>query len=289
MTDPLEGLRLPAAPADPDPVFAADLRARLARALLPPGGTMPTLSPYLRVADARRAVDWYARVFDGRPRGEPYVMPDGSIGHAEVAIGDAVLMLAEGTAPRPGEHAHTVYVEVTDADATLDRAVAEGAALERPAATQEYGRNGVVVDPFGHRWLVMTPVAAGGAAGTGERDGAGTPAARHGDVGYVSVGVPDEGRARAFYGAVLGWRFSPGDMPGGWEVEDRTPGVGMWGGQDPPEVQLCFRVDDVAAAVRAVRAAGGEAGDAEDRAYGLLADCRDDQGIRFQLWQPPSG
>lgn len=54
-------------------------------------------------------------------------------------------------------------------------------------------------------------------------------------------------------------------------------------------MQLCFRVDDVAAAVRAVRAAGGEAGEVEDRPCGLLADCRDDQGVRFQLWQPPSG
>src|SRR2546423_513949 len=82
------------------------LRERLRRALETAGGTMtevteqttneaelawpPTLTPYITVRDARRALDWYAEVFGATRRGEVYVMPDGSIGHAELGIGDAV-------------------------------------------------------------------------------------------------------------------------------------------------------------------------------------------------------
>jgi len=51
-------------------------------------------------------------------------------------------------------------------------------------------------------------------------------------------------------------------------------------------VQLSYRVDDIAAAVERVRAAGGRAGEPERKPYGLLADCVDDQGATFHLWQP---
>ncbi len=53
-----------------------------------------------------------------------------------------------------------------------------------------------------------------------------------------------------------------------------------------PEVQLSFRVDDIAAAVERVQAAGGQADEPERRAFGLLAGCVDDQGTTFRLWQP---
>ena len=105
MTDPFDALREPVRPADPDPGFAAELRERLRRAVLN-GGEMTTteapasaqlhsLTPYLAVSDARRALDFYVEVFGATRRGDPIVMSDGRIGHAELAIGDSVLMLAE--------------------------------------------------------------------------------------------------------------------------------------------------------------------------------------------------
>ena len=57
----------------------------------------PTLTPYIVVSDARRAMDWYVEVFGAQRRGEPHVNADGTIGHAEVSIGDAVLMFSEAS------------------------------------------------------------------------------------------------------------------------------------------------------------------------------------------------
>ena len=291
MSDPFDSLRAPIVPVNPDPGFAADLRARLWAALPDQRGTAVTttstgpdtetrthsLTPYLGVRDGRRAIDWYVEVFDGHERGEPILMEDGSIGHAEVAIGDSVLMLAEGLAAPQGPASHSVVVEVADVDTTVDRAVAAGAELTRPPADNPYGRNAAITDPFGHRWLVSAvPSVAEATAGEG----------RHGDIGYVSLFVGDDERAKAFYGAVLGWTFTPGGSPRGWQVEQARPGAGLAGGAATPEVQLCYQVADIDAAVRRVREAGGDAADAEAKPYGRMADCTDDQGVRFQVWQP---
>jgi len=244
----------------------------------------PTLTPYITVGDARRALDWYTTVFGARRRGEPYVMPDGSIGHAELAIGDAVLMLSEDSdqvpvrSPRtdPGPDrtfSHSLHVQVDDVDRTVDEARRRGAEVEREPGDQPYGRVAVIVDPFGHRWMLNKP------PGRATRE-------RHGDVGYITLAVPDDERAREFYGAVLGWEFTAGSVPRGWEVGGVRPMVGMAGGADRTEVQLCYRVNDIALAIRRVGEHGGRAGEAVRRPYGLMADCVDDQGIVFQLWEP---
>jgi uncharacterized glyoxalase superfamily protein PhnB len=293
MSDPLDALRAPVEPVDPDPDFAARLRERLRDAVLTEGEAMtqttavadlawgPSLVPYLAVADARRALDWYAEVFGAVRRGEPYVQPDGSIGHAEVGIGDSVLMLSEGVPdvpvgpPQPGAaHSHSIVVEVADTDDTVRRARDLGASVEREPVDEPYGRIAVVVDPFGHRWLLT------------RRPGRAAKE-RAGEIAYVSMGVPDDERARAFYGAVLGWQFTPGSVPRGWHVTGVRPRAGLWGSPgDPPAVELCYRVGEVAAAVELVRSHGGQAGEPERTPYGLLAHCTDDQGIHFQLWQP---
>jgi uncharacterized glyoxalase superfamily protein PhnB len=291
MTDPLDALRLPVVPVDPDPGFAARLREELRRALRePPGGEMtdlawpPALTPYIAVGDARRALDWYATVFGARPRGEPYVMPDGSIGHAELAIGDAVLMLSESSsevpvrAPGAGPAAdrtfsHSLHVQVDDVDGAVARARELGAEVEREPGDQPYGRVAVIVDPFGHRWMLNKP------PGRAARQ-------RHGDVGYVTMAVPDDDKAREFYGAVLGWEFTAGSVPRGWQATGVQPMLGLWGGADRTEIQLCYRVGDITVAARRVRQHGGQAGEVTHRPYGLMVDCVDDQGIVFQLWQP---
>lgn len=279
----------------PDPDFAASLRARLERALLrpaaptttPAGGTVTgatmTLTPYLAVADARGALAFYAEAFGAVPRGEPYVMADGRIGHAELSVGGAVLMLADEfpemglLGPRErGGVSQSLHLEVPDADAVVARALAAGATLEREVADAPYGRTGVVLDPAGHRWMVQTAARPDDGAAVGSE----------GDVGYQTIYAPDVERAKSFFAGVLGWSYSPGATPGGWQAEGVTPMTGLAGGSDRPEVQLCFQVDDVGRAVRRVRELGGTAQDPDDKPYGLLADCSDDQGMRFQLWQP---
>ena len=179
MTDPFEALREPATPADPDPEFAGRLRQRLTREVFASsaGGTMsqqttasqqapvarepawpPALTPYIMVSDARRAIDWYIDVFGAQRRGPDHVNADGTIGHAEVGIGDAVLMFAEASdlwpdvpvrAPdSPATFSHTLHLHVDDVDASTERARRSGASVEREPADQPYGRGSVIVDPF---------------------------------------------------------------------------------------------------------------------------------------------
>jgi uncharacterized glyoxalase superfamily protein PhnB len=306
MTDAWEGLGwLGTAPGTslgldlvPDPAFTATLRNRLEGLLLQPtapavptapGGAMPIthqISPYLAVADARAALAFYAEAFGAVPRGQVYEMEDGRIGHAEVLIGETVLMLADeypeidllGPLARGGSTT-SLHLTVPDVDAVVARAVAAGATLEREVADAPYGRTGVVLDPAGHRWMVQTPPPtpdAGAATGAGEQS----------DVGYQTLYAPDVERTKSFFAAVLGWTYVGGDAQGGWEAEGVRPQTGLMGGAARPEVQLCFRVDDARDGVRRVREAGGTAQEPEDKPYGLLAECTDDQGMRFQLWQP---
>ena len=300
MTDPFEALREPVTPADPDPGFAERLRLRLTREVFaPPGGTMsqqtvatrvehepawpPTLTPYIVVSDARRAMDWYVEVFGAQRRGEPHVNADGTIGHAEVGIGDAVLMFAEASdlwpdvpvrAPdSPTTFSHTLHLEVDDVDASTERARRSGAVVEREPADQPYGRGSVIVDPFGHRWMLLRPPPR-------------ATRMRQGDVANVTMAAPDAHRAKEFYQAVLQVPFSTGH-PGAWRTDQTRPPLGIRSAEDAePGVQLSYRVDDIAAAVERVRAAGGRADEPERKPYGLLADCVDDQGATFRLWQP---
>jgi uncharacterized glyoxalase superfamily protein PhnB len=321
MSDPFDALRRPPEPLAPSPAFAIDLRRRVEQALASPppttGGAMSTtvttaphiperlhsITPYLAVEDARRAIDWYVEHFAAVPLGDPYVMEDGRIGHAELRNGGSVIMLADefpeldvlGPRARGGPSVMlTLYLE--DADATVERALAGGAVLERPVEDQFYGaRAGVIRDPFGHRWTVATQLATAAAddghdtVDLGQRRSAGAPGERHGDVGYFTLGIPDADRARAFYGELLGWTFEPGSVDHGFQIADLSPMGGLWGGQAGSSVTLCYRVDDVAASVAKVRALGGSAEDAVEQPYGLLAECVDDQGTPFQLWQPPPG
>jgi uncharacterized glyoxalase superfamily protein PhnB len=300
MTDPFEALREPVTPADPDPGFAGRLRTRLTREVFAPsGGTLsqqtaatraerepawpPALTPYIVVSDARRAMDWYVEVFGAQRRGELHVNADGTIGHAEVGIGDAVLMFAEASdlwpdvpvrAPdSPATFSHTLHLEVDDVDASTERARRRGASVEREPADQPYGRGSVIVDPFGHRWMLLRPPAR-------------ATRLRQGDVANVTMVARDARRAKEFYEAVLQVPFSAGHR-GSWRSNETRPPLGIWSPEGAgPEVQLSYRVDDIAAAVDRVRAAGGRAAEPGRQPFGLLADCIDDQGATFHLWQP---
>ena len=114
---------------------------------------------------------------------------------------------------------------------------------------------------------------------------------RPGDVSYISLAVPDAARARAFYAAVLGWSYGSGQIEHeGNQVDDVIPQVGLWPQPTTahePGAVLSFRVDDLPAAVAAVRARGGTATDPVREPFGLSADCRDDQGLEFHLHELP--
>ena len=171
MPDPLDALRLPLTPLAPRRRFAEDLRRRLEAELRgpdPEGATMPTetpvvhatMTPYLIVEGAADALEWYAANLGAR---ETYrlEMPDGRIGHATMQIRESEFHLAdpypEAGIEAPGDRRSPVSftVEVDDADAAFDQAIAAGATVERPVEDQFYGaRAGSFRDPFGHSWTV---------------------------------------------------------------------------------------------------------------------------------------
>jgi len=124
----------------------------------------PRVIPYLSVDGAKDAIAFYGNVLGAKERG---VMagPDGKIGHAELEIGESVIMLADpfpGGTPAPkqlGGSPVTVMVYVEDVDDVYHRAMASGAKEIAPLANQFYGdRSGQFEDPFGHRWNVASHV-----------------------------------------------------------------------------------------------------------------------------------
>lgn len=126
----------------------------------------PRVTPYLHVDGAAAAIDFYTEVLGATERVRmPGDTPD-SVGHAELALGDSVIMLADefpdmgilGPTSIGGSPV-TIHVYVEDVDATFDRAVRAGARTLQEPAEQFYGdRSGQFEDPFGHRWNVATHV-----------------------------------------------------------------------------------------------------------------------------------
>ena len=124
-----------------------------------------TVTPYLIVDGAARAIEFYKQAFGAT---ETFRMerPDGRVGHAEIKIGDSHVMLADehpemgARGPQAiGGSPISLVLYVEDVDATVNRAVEAGAKLTRPVANQFYGdRTGGVEDPFGHAWYVATHV-----------------------------------------------------------------------------------------------------------------------------------
>ena len=115
------------------------------------------VTPYLVVDGAARLIDFLEEVFDAEEV-ERFAAPGNRIGHAEVRIGDSVVMLGDAH----GEHTpmQTIpYVYVDDVDATYQRAVAAGAASVQAPVDQFYGdRSGGVRDPFGNMWWIATHI-----------------------------------------------------------------------------------------------------------------------------------
>jgi PhnB protein len=122
-----------------------------------------SVTPYLTLNDANRAIEFYKRAFGAQ---ELMRMdgPNGKIGHAEIKIGDSIVMLADempGTgsqAPQSlGGTTCGILIYVENADTTFNQAVSAGAQVEAPLADMFWGdRYGRLKDPFGHSWSVAT-------------------------------------------------------------------------------------------------------------------------------------
>ncbi len=116
-----------------------------------------TVTPYLLVADGQRMVDFVEAGLGGSLRYASR-MPDGSIAHAEVQIGDSLVMLGQVRGDHPPMPT-MLYVYVEDCDAAYQRAVAAGGEAMVPPADQFYGdRSGTVRDPAGNWWCLATHV-----------------------------------------------------------------------------------------------------------------------------------
>jgi PhnB protein len=124
-----------------------------------------TVTPYLAVDGAARAIDFYVRAFGAKERVR-MPMPDGTIGHAELEIGDSLVMLSDPfpqSNVRPpkelGGTSASVFMYVEDVDAVVKQAVDAGATVTMEVADQFWGdRFGTVADPFGHSWSIATHV-----------------------------------------------------------------------------------------------------------------------------------
>jgi PhnB protein len=124
-----------------------------------------TVTPYLAVEDAAAAIDYYKKVFGATERVRMDA-PDGKIGHAELEIGDSLVMLADALpqfSTRPptevGATTASIFLYVEDVDAVVKGAVDAGATVVMEVADQFWGdRFGTVQDPFGHQWSVATHV-----------------------------------------------------------------------------------------------------------------------------------
>ena len=125
-----------------------------------------TLTPYLIVNDAAKAIDYYRKAF-GAEQVSRHEDEEGGVRHAEIRIGDSMIMLTEetpawpdwkGPLARGGTPVH-LYVYVDDADRVFQQAIEAGASELMPMQDQAYGdRSGGLTDPFGHVWYVATHI-----------------------------------------------------------------------------------------------------------------------------------
>jgi PhnB protein len=124
-----------------------------------------SVTPYLTVHDAARAIDFYKKAFGATER---YRMdgPGGKVAHAEIKIGDSIVMLGDESiaagnrSPQSlGGTATGLFIYVEDVDSAFNRAASAGAKVDMPVADMFWGdRYGKLTDPFGHSWSLATHI-----------------------------------------------------------------------------------------------------------------------------------
>jgi len=322
-------------PIAPNAAFAARLRARVTEALRAIDPDVPivqlpdrthtmttsehaststvataaaSLVPYVCVSDSAAAIDWYVAVFDAVETVR-YVGDDGRIGHAEVSIGSARLMLSDEypeidvVGPQTlGGTPFTLNLNVGDVDAVWARAIEHGAHAERPPTDQPYGeRSCTFRDPSGHRWSVQTPISRptpdeiadameGYTVVTSAPPAPAPSSAAPVELGYFTLGFTDTAMASRFYRELFGWQTEQGNAGDEYaHVHNTQLPLGFTSdGVDSPPV-LYFRVADAEAYAARVRELGGTVVSEASYDSGGNVVCRDDQGREFQLWQPAPG
>jgi predicted enzyme related to lactoylglutathione lyase len=297
MPDPFEALRTAPTPIDPDPAFAARLRARLVRSLSLQGDQQMTLQApeetfarlrqgdisyvALWVNDVDHAASFFTAVLGWHlaPESGPYREVAGqSIAHGLTQLrqsADYLTELGARSAHVSGPTAFVVFV-VDSLLSGIERVRAAGGWAGTPQQ-QSYGLVAACTDDQGMPFSLHEVPA---------RMPAPRPrSVRQGDVAYLTFEVGDSARARAFYGSVLGLNFSPGRIEDGWNIAEIAPMSGLSGGHPSASIVPMYRVDDIGSAVARVRALGGAATEPSREPYGLTSTCTDDQGTRFYLGQ----
>ena len=251
-----------------------------------------TITPYLCVSNARAAIEWYRTHFRATVIN---IIEDGSrIGYAELEFGGATFFLADEY-PEIGVFSPTTLgvgsttsfvVMVADVDASIERAMSGGAILQRPVTEAHETRSGWILDPFGHRWNIATPVADRAAAQALRRPS---------EPYYMTLSTEDVERASVFYGAVLDWTFAEVNDNDVRHITNTKFPIGLrrtvnaFATTDPGEIEMWFTVRDFDDAVERVRIAGGTVLTVTGYDSGREARCEDDQGVLFRLSQPAPG
>lgn len=250
------------------------------------------ITPYICVHDANAAIEWYTEFFRAEVTN---VIPwEGRVGHAEVDVSGAVFYMSDEApdlgviAPaRDGSQSSvSIVLQVAAVDEFIERATRGGAVVQRPIEEAHGSRSAWLVDPFGHRWNVGTPVYDEAAAAARR-----SPSEPY----YMTLSSPDVERSAAFYGSVLDWEFSPPNDNGGRHVVNTDMPIGIRPTQDnfattaPGEIMMWFTARDFDAALERVSAAGGTVVERNNWDSGREAICQDDQGVTFKLSEPAPG
>jgi PhnB protein len=181
-----------------------------------------TVTPHLTVNGGPAAVEFYKNAF-GATEVMRLVMPDATIGHAELKIGDAMIMLSDEFPNFGNRSPHSVggspvriHLYVDDVDAVQVRAAAAGAMITSPAADRDYGeRSAVLTDPYGHLWAISTHLEdmnfeqymqrqAAGGQGVARSAKAGNPVRPGFHTVNAQITVNDAVRAIEFYKRAFG-------------------------------------------------------------------------------------
>jgi predicted enzyme related to lactoylglutathione lyase len=219
----------------------------------------------LEVPDALRAREFYGKVLGWRtgdgddPKGYYHIegsSPDGGI---------------NGGASRP--QIHTCFL-VGDASEAARRIRELGGEAAQPKESPS-GWSTDCTDDQGVPFGIWQPSA--------QYAPAGPPKPGDGDLYYFVLPVTDDAKGKRFYGELLGWEFTEGNHPRGWNIVNVEPPGGMFGMGESQRPIVYFRVPDIEAAVDKVREAGGTAGEIEPNQAGWHVSCRDDQGLAFSL------
>jgi len=124
-----------------------------------------TLTPFMTIRNAAKAIEFYKQAFGAQQRGDIAKDPSGKVMHAEIKIGDSIIMLSDefpefgSVGPESGGTSMGLHIYVDNVDQAFDRAVKAGAKVEMPLADQFWGdRYGRLKDPFGHKWSIATHV-----------------------------------------------------------------------------------------------------------------------------------